>query len=93
MIDVGGQRSERRKWIGSFDDVTAVVFVSALSGYDLKCFEDEVYSLDLLFQYWLLIILQDMNRVHESMTLFEAICNNKFFVDTAMILFMNKTVL
>eukprot|EP00039_Didymoeca_costata_P018604 m.334168 g.334168 ORF g.334168 m.334168 type:complete len:354 (-) comp17303_c0_seq1:75-1136(-) len=74
MIDVGGQRSERRKWIGSFDDVTAVVFVSALSGYDLKCFEDE-----------------DMNRVHESMTLFEAICNNKFFVDTAMILFMNKT--
>lgn len=34
---------------------------------------------------------QETNRVHESLVLFEAICNNKFFVSTSMILFLNKT--
>eukprot|EP00042_Codosiga_hollandica_P044841 m.447930 g.447930 ORF g.447930 m.447930 type:complete len:363 (+) comp56884_c0_seq4:674-1762(+) len=74
MFDVGGQRSERRKWIECFDDVTAVIFVTSLSEYNLKLFEDGI-----------------TNRVHESLTLFEAICNNKFFKNTAMILFLNKT--
>jgi len=38
--DVGGQRNERKKWIHCFDDVTAVIFVAALSEYDQKLFED-----------------------------------------------------
>jgi hypothetical protein len=40
MFDVGGQRSERRKWIQCFDDVKAILFVCALSGYDMTLFED-----------------------------------------------------
>lgn len=40
LVDVGGQRAERRKWMGCFDDVTAVLFCVALSEYDLKLLED-----------------------------------------------------
>nr|CAD7202219.1 unnamed protein product [Timema douglasi] len=40
MFDVGGQRSQRRKWIYCFDDVKAVMFVVSLSGYDMTLVED-----------------------------------------------------
>ncbi|XP_037547911.1 guanine nucleotide-binding protein G(q) subunit alpha [Nematolebias whitei] len=34
MVDVGGQRSERRKWIHCFEKVTSIMFLVALSEYD-----------------------------------------------------------
>lgn len=34
VYDVGGQRSERKKWINCFENVDAVIFVAALSEYD-----------------------------------------------------------
>ncbi|XP_039266928.1 guanine nucleotide-binding protein G(o) subunit alpha-like [Styela clava] len=40
VFDVGGQRTERRKWIACFDHVRAVLFVAALSGYDMTLLED-----------------------------------------------------
>ena len=66
-------RSERKKWIHCFEGVTAIIFVVAMSGYDLVLAEDE-----------------EMNRMVESMKLFESICNNKWFVETSIILFLNK---
>jgi len=52
VVDVGGQRNERRKWIHAFEGTTAVVFVAALSEYDQCLAEDPsvnrlVESLDL----------------------------------------------
>lgn len=73
LFDVGGQRSERKKWIHCFEDVTAIIFCVALSGYDQVLHEDET-----------------TNRVHESMKLFDSICNNKWFRKTSIILFLNK---
>lgn len=73
MFDVGGQRSERKKWIHCFEGVTAIIFCVALSAFDLVLAEDE-----------------ETNRMHESMKLFDSICNNKWFIDTSIILFLNK---
>jgi len=74
LVDVGGQRSERRKWIHCFQDVTAVLFCVALSEYDLKLAEDPT-----------------INRMQESLKVFKDICNNKYFINTNMILFLNKS--
>ena len=73
LFDVGGQRSERRKWLHCFDDVKAVLFVAALSGYDMTLIEDGT-----------------TNRIEESLNLFQAICTNKFFDRSSIILFLNK---
>jgi hypothetical protein len=40
MWDVGGQRSERKKWIHCFEGVTAVLFVASISAYDQYLYED-----------------------------------------------------
>lgn len=57
MFDVGGQRDERRKWIQCFNDVTAIIFVTACSGYNMVLREDPSQnrlreSLDLFKSIW-----------------------------------------
>ncbi|EAL69280.1 hypothetical protein ACTFIW_004532 [Dictyostelium discoideum] len=73
LVDVGGQRSERKKWLSCFDDVTAVVFCVALSEYDLLLYEDN-----------------STNRMLESLRVFSDVCNS-WFVNTPIILFLNKS--
>lgn len=74
MVDVGGQRAERRKWIHCFDAVTAVMFCASMSDYDQTLREDST-----------------QNRMHESLSLFDEICNSPWFRDTTIILFLNKS--
>ena len=40
MVDVGGQRNERRKWIHAFDGVTAIIYVASLADYNQLLEED-----------------------------------------------------
>ena len=40
MFDVGGQRSERKKWIHCFETVTSIIFCVALSEYDQVLLEE-----------------------------------------------------
>ncbi|KDN41431.1 putative guanine nucleotide-binding protein alpha-1 subunit [Tilletiaria anomala UBC 951] len=73
LFDVGGQRSERKKWIHCFENVTAIIFLVAISEYDQLLYED-----------------QNVNRMQEALTLFDSICNSRWFVQTNIILFLNK---
>ncbi|KAF6008740.1 hypothetical protein HII13_003576 [Brettanomyces bruxellensis] len=41
ILDAGGQRSERKKWMHCFQDITCTCFVLAVSEYDEVLFEDE----------------------------------------------------
>jgi hypothetical protein len=40
MVDVGGQRSERRKWLHCFDNMSALIYLVALDEYDMVLEED-----------------------------------------------------
>ncbi|PBK86639.1 guanine nucleotide binding protein, alpha subunit [Armillaria gallica] len=40
MVEVGRQRSERRKWIHCFESVTSIIFCTALSEYDQVLLEE-----------------------------------------------------
>ncbi|KAJ3445234.1 guanine nucleotide-binding protein subunit alpha [Anaeramoeba flamelloides] len=73
VIDVGGQRSERRKWIHQFEEVTLILYVVASSEYDQCLYEDE-----------------RVNRMHESLNLFDQTANGKFFKSKNCILLFNK---
>lgn len=44
MYDLGGQRSERKKWIHCFDDVTVIIFCVALSEYDQVLLEENTQN-------------------------------------------------
>eukprot|EP01083_Nonionella_stella_P139962 428132_1 len=74
FTDVGGQRSERAKWMNMMhDDVDIVLYLVAISEYDLFCFEDN-----------------ETRRLDEALNLFETVLNNGLCHDKTVILFFNK---
>ncbi|KAJ3598940.1 hypothetical protein NHX12_032903 [Muraenolepis orangiensis] len=74
IVDVGGQKSERRKWIHCFENVTSLIFLASLSEYDQVL---EERSTD--------------NRMLESLALFYTTIHSPWFLNTSIILFLNKT--
>jgi len=42
IVDVGGQRSERKKWMHCFEDVTGVLFCVGISAFDQTLYEDNI---------------------------------------------------
>mmetsp|Transcript_9775 Transcript_9775/g.11137 ORF Transcript_9775/g.11137 Transcript_9775/m.11137 type:complete len:370 (+) Transcript_9775:301-1410(+) len=60
MYDVGGQRSERKKWLNGFDNVTTVLFVAAINEYDQKLFEDSrTDRIEEALRVWMDIVNRD----------------------------------
>ena len=89
MVDVGGQRSERRKWIHCFESVTSIIFVTSLSEYDQVLLEEKNQV-----RKWIQITISptdgSQNRMAESLVLFESVINSRWFLCTSIILFLNK---
>lgn len=90
MFDVGGQRSERKKWIHCFENVTSIIFCVALSEYDQVLLEE---SSQVRNQpscgNWTIADIQQ-NRMMESLVLFDSVVNSRWFMRTSIILFLNK---
>mmetsp|Transcript_11844 Transcript_11844/g.15483 ORF Transcript_11844/g.15483 Transcript_11844/m.15483 type:complete len:364 (+) Transcript_11844:88-1179(+) len=74
VYDVGGQRSERRKWIHCFDNVNAIIFIAAINEYDQYFVRDG----------------KKYNRLAESLQLFREICENEYLQNCSIILYLNK---
>lgn len=71
--------------------VCLVDFLSFLGGGGLFICLDLCiceHAAECLLSLLLMSLLQ--NRMHESLKLFDSICNNKWFNDTSIILFLNK---
>lgn len=106
MVDVGGQRSERRKWIHCFENVTSIIFLVALSEYDQILFESDNEVRRLLSSRYLWrtptleprsieanaysIYIFSQNRMEESKALFKTIITYPWFQNSSVILFLNK---
>lgn len=69
FVDVGGQRSERRKWINCFENVTSLLFVASLSDYDQIMSSDELKASKTTGR--------DISLLRESIDLFNTIINWK----------------
>ena len=73
VVDVGGARSQRNKWLRLFAGIDGVIFVASLSSY-AQYLEEQ----------------RDINRLHDSLGLFDNIINNPLLKDVSIILFLNK---
>ncbi|KAJ7481009.1 heterotrimeric G-protein alpha subunit, GPA2-like protein [Mycena galericulata] len=74
VIDVGGARSERRKWIHVFEDlIKVIIFTVSLSGYDRVLIEDSL-----------------RNQMQDAMQLWDSICHSRYFERTPIILCFTK---
>jgi len=74
FIDVGGQRSERRKWLHCFDHCFAVIYLCAINEYDGRVLEED----------------NRVDRLEESLNLFEKLIHSMSFHNVPFILFLNK---
>ncbi|BGP04098.1 hypothetical protein RTBOTA2_006816 [Rhodotorula toruloides] len=56
VVDVGGQRSERKKWVHQFENIGMLIFVVAVSEYNQTLFEDSRQNrLDESLELWEMI--------------------------------------
>lgn len=131
VFDVGGQRSERKKWIHCFEGVQCLIFIVAISEYDqvglflsCLCCPAALYTkaesvlpcpspvlplsrpidtvrgrIDVSSVFCSFFNDRDTNirprsssnRIDEASTLFESVANSRWFNQSSLVLFLNKT--
>lgn len=76
VIDVGGQTKYRAAWPRFFDNSDAILFIVSLASYDQTMEEDGHRT---------------VNRMEDSLSLFDKISNHELLQKIAIILLMNKS--
>uniref|UniRef100_A0A1I7UAN4 G-protein alpha subunit n=1 Tax=Caenorhabditis tropicalis TaxID=1561998 RepID=A0A1I7UAN4_9PELO len=103
LIDVGGQKTERRKWIHFFEGVTAVIFICSMASFN-QTVEEEPKSFvweSSLNRVQNKVLVRSsgkakvekpgmINRLDESVELFKSIRENGFLRNSNFMLFLNK---
>lgn len=80
IVDVGGQRNERRKWINAFECVKVIIFIVSVVDYDrYVTYVDKKTGEEI-----------KINRLYESLSVFQDVVNNRFLHGASIILFVNK---
>lgn len=101
IIDVGGQRSERKKWIHCFENIDPIIFLAAISEFDQVLFESdnvviacaftEFYHNIINSPFFFCVTVDLENRMNESKSLFRILITSQWFENSSIILFLNKT--
>ena len=62
VVDVGGQRNERKKWIHCFPDVSLIIYVMALNEFDLQLALFQNFFLLTFFKKVMTVFLRKIQR-------------------------------
>ncbi len=73
IYDVGGQKSERKKWQDALEGVSVVFYIVSLSDFDQNTYEDA-----------------DLNRMKDSLDLFQTTMQKEWLRNAKFILVFNK---
>jgi len=74
LLDVGGQKNDRKKWLPCFEYVSAIIFVVAISDYDQFLLEDD----------------EKINRMDDALNFFSSVVNSRWFETPVITLIFNK---
>lgn len=72
IVDIGGQKSERRKWITQFDNVAVIIYIVNLVDFNGIAYDTE------------------MNKMSETLEVFQETLRNPCFEKTPLYLIFNK---
>jgi hypothetical protein len=74
IIDIGGQKNERRKWAAQMNGVDMLVYIISLSDYDEVLYEEE----------------DDTSRMIEALQLFPKTIEGEWFAEKPVLVLWNK---
>lgn len=87
MTDVGGRKSERKRWPGLYENMDVVLVVAALSDYDQYSVVSETIE-DVDGE--VIVNTKKVNKLAEALELFEKACSHPELEDYEIFLFLNK---
>ena len=94
FLDVGGVRSERRKWDQYYEAVDLVMFIVSLPGY-YQCLVEDSNTVSLMVAFFPIDQVSHLRnpktQMREALKTFESVTKAEPLKHTPIVLFLNKT--